>query len=334
MRRAALLGVWLAIGTGACGSTTTPKTSYVVVTVDARPAVHDAASITVALANAGTTRMDTLKLDGKPFPVTFSISAPGRTGDLAITVDASDQSGVVVGHGGAMTTVTDDTAAIMLDSTDFVVNTDYAGDQFPSEDFEADGFQLAALPDGTWTTAFRDSCMQGACNVFARRFDRTGKPVATQAAAGTNAFVVTARPTTLARRRRSRRTGPRPSRSGTSPIPHRRPRPASPAGRSTPPARSAPIRTSIAPTTRGRRDGGGSAVQRQLRRDAGTRSPPSAATLRGPLGDHQAGLHAARRRPDGLDRHDPGGLAQRSSASSADHVMFAWVAGPATSTPG
>lgn len=33
------------------------------------------------------------------------------------------------------------------------------------------GFQLAAAADGTWTAVFRGSCMQGACNVFARRFD-------------------------------------------------------------------------------------------------------------------------------------------------------------------
>jgi hypothetical protein len=134
-------------------------------------------------------------LAGKAFPVTFSISSPGRTGDLAIAVDASDASGIVIGHGSAMTTVAAAAAEVMLDATDFVVNTDYAGDQFPTDNFQAAGFQLAALPDGTWTTVFRDGCMQNACNVFARRFDRAGKPVTTQAAASTNAFVVTARPT-------------------------------------------------------------------------------------------------------------------------------------------
>lgn len=192
MRRACLLA-GVAAAASACGSAS--HAGYVLVTVDARPAVHDAASITVTLANAGTMRSDTLMLGGKAFPVTFSVSAPGRTGDLAITVDAIDAGGIVIGHGSATTTVASPSAEVMLDATDFVVNTDYAGDQFPTDNFQAAGFQLAALPDGTWTTVFRDGCMQNACNVFARRFDRTGKPVTTQAAASTNAFVVTARPT-------------------------------------------------------------------------------------------------------------------------------------------
>ena len=192
MRRTGLLA-GIAAAASACGSTS--HAGYVLVTVDARPAVHDAASITVTLANAGTMRSDTLMLGGKSFPVTFSISAPGRTGDLAIAVDASDASGIVIGHGSAMTTVASPSAEVLLDTTDFVVNTDYAGDQFPTDNFQAAGFQLAALPDGTWTTVFRDGCMLSACNVFARRFDRTGKPMTTQAAASTNAFVVTARPT-------------------------------------------------------------------------------------------------------------------------------------------
>lgn len=200
MRLAAvpLLGLGLAglAGLVAAGCGSTSHAGYVVVTIDARPAVHDAASVTITLANAGTSRTDTLMLHGKPFPVTFSVSAPGRTGDLAITVDASDASGLVIGHGGAMSTVGAATAEVMLDSTDFVVNTEYTGDQFPTDDFQAAGFQLAALPDGTWTAVFRDGCTQGACDVFARRFDRAGAAVTTQAAMGSNAFVVTAKPTT------------------------------------------------------------------------------------------------------------------------------------------
>jgi hypothetical protein len=180
----------LAAALGAC----TSSAGYVLVTVDARPAVHDAKALSVTLANGGTMRTDSLDLKGQPFPVTFSVSAPGRTGDLAITVDALDENNLVVGHGSAATTTAASKASLQLDSTDFVVNTDYAADQFPADDFESSGFQLAAQPDGTWTAVFRDSCMQSACNVFARRFTPAGKPVMTQAAAGTNAFVVTARP--------------------------------------------------------------------------------------------------------------------------------------------
>jgi hypothetical protein len=79
---------------------------------------------------------------------------------------------------------------------DFVVNTDYAGNQFPSSDFEAAGFQLAAAPDGTWTAVFRDGCTADACNMFARRFDGIGKPVSTAVAASANAFTLTSELTT------------------------------------------------------------------------------------------------------------------------------------------
>jgi hypothetical protein len=185
-----IIGCALGLGLVACAN----HDGYVLVTVDARPAVHDARSLSVTLANGGTMRTDSLDLKGQPFPVTFSVSAPGRTGDLAITVDAVDENSVVVGQGSAMTKVSAAAAKVTLDPADFVVNTDYAGDQFPTDDPLSTGLQLAALPDGTWTAVFRDSCMQNACNVFARRFGADGKPVTAQAAAGTNAFVVTARP--------------------------------------------------------------------------------------------------------------------------------------------
>jgi len=182
-----------AVAAGACSSG-----DYVTVKVDSRPAVHDARALSVTLSNAGTTRTDTLDLRDQAFPVTFSISAPGRTGDLGIAVDATDENGLVVGHGTATTKLAAHDATVELDSTDFVVNTDYAGDQFPSDDFEASGFQLAALPDGTWTAVFRDSCMAGACNIFGRRFDSDGKPVQTALSASSNAFVLSTRPTTSA----------------------------------------------------------------------------------------------------------------------------------------
>jgi hypothetical protein len=161
---------------------------YLIVTVDARPAVHDAAQLVVTLSNAGTSRMDTLPLGGSHFPVTFSVSAPGRTGDLDIKVEAQTADGVAVGLGSATTTIGASDASLLLDTTDFVVNTDYAMDQFLAFDYETNGLQLAASPDGHWTVGFRDSCNAGACTIFGRRFDATGAPASTVAAAGTNAF--------------------------------------------------------------------------------------------------------------------------------------------------
>jgi hypothetical protein len=161
--------------------------AYVVVTVDARPAVHDVATLHVSLTNGGQTFADDLTFGGSTFPVTFSIDAPNRSGDLAIAIDALDSSTVLVGHGEIDSTVGAPAATITLDSADFIVNTDYAGDQFLSDDNEAVGFQLAAIADGSWTAVYRDDC-PSPCNMYARRFDETGVALDSQVAAGTNGF--------------------------------------------------------------------------------------------------------------------------------------------------
>jgi hypothetical protein len=150
--------------------------------------VHDASQLVITLANGGTSRMDTLSLGGSHFPVTFSVTAPGRTGALDIKVEAQTADGIAVGLGTGSATIGASDASVMLDTTDFVVNTDYAMDQFLAQDYEANGLQLAASPDGHWTVGFRDSCNAGACTIFGRRFDATGSPASTTAAAGTNAF--------------------------------------------------------------------------------------------------------------------------------------------------
>lgn len=161
---------------------------YLVVTVNARPAVQGATALTVTLSNGGTSRMDTLPLDGHAFPVTFSVSAPGRTGDLDIKVEAQSADMRDIGVGSGTAKIGDSDATVMLDTADFVVNTDYAMDQFLAQDFEANGLQLASTTDGHWTAGFRDSCNAGACTVFGRSFDQNGVPSNTAAAAGTNAF--------------------------------------------------------------------------------------------------------------------------------------------------
>ena len=169
---------------------------YLVVTVEARPAVTGASQLSVTLSNAGTSRMDTLPLGSHAFPVTFSVQAPGRSGDLAIKVEAQTSEGVDVGVGSGSAMIGDTAASVMLDTADFVVNTDYAMDQFLAQDFEAAGLQLAATTDGHWTAAYRDSCNQGACTVYGRTFDQNGVPASTIAAAGTNAFAFSSTLTT------------------------------------------------------------------------------------------------------------------------------------------
>lgn len=186
MRR---LVIFTIFALAACGAS--DNTHYVVVKVAWPRGVRDVAALSITLGNAGTSRTDTRPLAGKASPVEFSVSAPGRTGDLAIAVDATDASQAVVGHGAATAKLTDATAEVTLATTDFVVNTDFAGDQQPSDNIDAAGLQLAARAD-RWTVAFR-SCPTGtsaSCNMFGRTFDAAGAPIQTAAAAGTNEFEV------------------------------------------------------------------------------------------------------------------------------------------------
>lgn len=182
----------LGAGLGACADDPT----YMIVTVTSRAAVHDATNLKVTLTNGGTSRTDDLTIGSKPFPLTFSISAPGRAGDLDIQIDAVDQMGNIVGRGSSTSMVAAPMASVMLETADFVINTEYAEDQYPSDDYEAHGFQVAAAADGTWTAAYRDKCT-APCNMYARRFDKTGRPVSTKLAAGTNGFPISTSLTTF-----------------------------------------------------------------------------------------------------------------------------------------
>ncbi len=182
---ASKLSLLVTLAIGACGS----DEKFIIVTIDARPAVHDVNKLSVTLSNEGTSRTDELTVGTQDFPATFSISAPGRVGTLGIQIEAFDDKGLLVGRGLGETTVEATTASLVLDSTDFVVNTDFANDQFPSDDFESNGFQVAASEDGTWTVVYRERCSTP-CNMFARRFDVTGKPVESAIAASTNGFPI------------------------------------------------------------------------------------------------------------------------------------------------
>jgi hypothetical protein len=180
--RGALL---LAMSAAACGT----SEHFTVVTVDQRPAVHGATKLEVTLTTDSNTQMDVLDLGPHDLPVTFSVSGPGHTGMLGVSIDAKDTNDVLVGRGASQATFADAAMSVTLDSADFVVNTDYPDDEFMSNDFEANGFQLAATSDNVWISAFRNSCMSP-CNMFARRFDDTGQPVTSGLAAGTNEFTV------------------------------------------------------------------------------------------------------------------------------------------------
>ncbi len=193
MRRALVPLVPLALAAGCTDD------SFIIVTVDRLPAVHDATggapkNLKVTLSNAGSMRTDELTVGEHPFPVTFSISAPGRTGDLGISIDALDDKGILVGRGVGNALLTDTAASVMLDTADFVVNTEVVNNQFLTTDYEAVGLQLAAIPNGTWMAVYRDECTM--CDVYGRRFDATGLPVQSALAASDQSFKVTTSLTT------------------------------------------------------------------------------------------------------------------------------------------
>lgn len=164
---------------------------FTIVTIDTRPAVHDVTELLVTLENDGTSLEQRFVLTSQTFPATFSIEAPGRTGILNIGIDALDENGLLVGRGAGATTVESPTASVTIDSADFVVNTNFPDDQFPADDFDSNGFQIAATDDGDFTVAFRERCFQPeGCHMLARRFDVTGRPLDTALAAGINQFNV------------------------------------------------------------------------------------------------------------------------------------------------
>ncbi len=167
-------------------------TTVTVVTVSARPAVRDAATLAVEMGNDNATLTETFDLRGQAFPTTFSITTPDRAGALTLVATATDEAGVAVAIGQGGTTIDPggrSQAAIMLEPADFIVNTQVAGEQRTAFAFGGGGKQLVATPEGTFTIAFSDDCGPlGRCDVWGRRFAANGAPVATAIAAGTAQF--------------------------------------------------------------------------------------------------------------------------------------------------
>ncbi|CAN5852890.1 hypothetical protein BH11MYX2_BH11MYX2_01350 [soil metagenome] len=169
--------------------------SFTIVTVDARPAVVGATNLRVSLSNSGSMRSDDLELASDAvFPVTFSISTPGRSGDLGITVEGIDRDGLTIGRGTTDAKVADPTAEVLLDTTDFVVNDDFEGDQEPDDDYEAHGFQIASATDSTWMVSYVDR-NGGGYRIAGRKFDNLGQAVETRASASDRSFTLNTSPT-------------------------------------------------------------------------------------------------------------------------------------------
>lgn len=164
MRAAALA---LLLSASACGE------DAIVVTVSGRPTLREPASLRVEVGD-GTDRVETvLDLGGDPtLPRTFVVATSGRSGTLEVSVDAVDAEGAVLGRGvGQGALAGDGELAVMLDPSDFVVNTRVVGPQQLSVAQYGSARQVASTPDGRFIVAWQSDRTS-----FARLFAADARP--------------------------------------------------------------------------------------------------------------------------------------------------------------
>jgi len=178
------------LGVAACAD----PVAGALVTVQARPAVGEVDSLEVTFSNDNATLSQTFTVDGRDFPLTFSVETPGRTGEIEMTARGLAEDGTLVAIGGGRATLVADElidATMMLDPADFVVNTSVAGSQRLAWDAAQAGVQIAAGPDGTFTVGFTDDCGSlGRCDVWGRRYDVAAVPLPTEIEASDDQFHV------------------------------------------------------------------------------------------------------------------------------------------------
>ncbi len=156
------------------------------VRVDARDAVRGVASLEVTMSNNNATLGETFQVEGRDFPLTFTIETPGRTGALEVDLRALDVDARPAAFGAGATTIETDEVGevrVLLEPADFPVNTIYTGAQRLSFFTYMAGTQMAVGPDGSFTVGFADDCaVAGRCDVWGRRFDTRGAPQRTDIA--------------------------------------------------------------------------------------------------------------------------------------------------------
>ena len=159
----------------ACGDT------VLVVEVDVRTDLGELVELEVTARNDGDAVSETFDLTGQAFPLTFTITAGGRDGEIELELVARDPAGVTRGAAtarGALDGGSSRRLAVRLDPADLVVNTITEGAQRTVFRPGRYGKQVAATGDGGFAVAFVNDCQNPAlCDVFVRRFDGDGKPV-------------------------------------------------------------------------------------------------------------------------------------------------------------
>ena len=165
-------------------------------TVDTRPTVQPASALEVVATNAGDSEGALFFLDSTAFPVTFTVTPSGRSGDLHIDVAAVQQLGngrLIRARGTATIAIlTGQRAAldVMLEPHDFVVETTTEGDQATTLVPDGhNGRQLGAAADGSFLIAFASGCAPD-CAVRARWFDARANPIPVGGTADAGDFLV------------------------------------------------------------------------------------------------------------------------------------------------
>lgn len=191
MTRVWLIAVALTVAVAAC---TSEDATVVFVTVDVRPSVTEADTMNVVITNDGMEKTERFDIDGESFPLTFTVSAKGRVGDLSIDIaTTAGTNSVLVAAGSGTTTIEAQSrvnAAVMLDPADFVVNTAVAGSQRLTFTNDENDGQIHAASDGAFAITFEDDCgMLNRCDIFSRLFDANGQPQVNQTSQNDDAFI-------------------------------------------------------------------------------------------------------------------------------------------------
>jgi hypothetical protein len=157
----------------------------IVIRIEARPAVNTVEDLKVRVVSDGVGQERVFGFAGKKFPQTFSVSTDSLDGELTVNVEAT-AGGLIVASGKLSTSFAEKmNPIVMLEPSDFVVNTKFNGPQQINRDISFNGFQIASFSNGTFDVAFADNISATNHTMAGRRFSAEALPLVTAAAAGT-----------------------------------------------------------------------------------------------------------------------------------------------------
>jgi len=169
------------------------KPTVVVVTVDARPSVFGVTRLEATVFNQEASASDTFELDELDFPVSFSVTPTNREGTLRVEVRGVDETDITRATGVATAEIVPQSRVdvdLLLEPSDFVVNTSVAGTQKLTFVSERTGRQVAVAPDDSFLVTFVNDCTTlGRCDVFARLFHPDSSPAANDITNDSNEFI-------------------------------------------------------------------------------------------------------------------------------------------------